>query len=87
MTLLDFLSSTLSTASVRWTYFVVDILVDRRPASAGLALVDLVVDGQRLLDLLRRHRCRQPASAGLVFVDIVVDGQRPLDLLRSQPPC
>ena len=35
------------TASVCWTYFVADLLVNRRPASAGLTLVDLVVDGQR----------------------------------------
>ena len=56
-----------STASVRWT-FIVDLLVNRRPASAGLSFVDLVVDGQRLLDFL---------------LDLIVNRQRPLDLLPA----
>ena len=68
-----------STASVRWTYFV----------------VNLIVDGQRPLDLLCRPHCRRPASAGITlstlsskarvrwayFVNIVIDGQHPLGLL------
>ena len=67
---LDLLLSTLlSIDSVHWTSFVVNILVNRRPASAGLVFINLV-DGQR-------------DFAGLIFVNIVVDGQRPLDLSLS----
>ena len=70
MTLLGFLSLTSSpAASGRWTSFVVNILVNRRPASAGLVFIN-PVDGQR-------------DFSGLIFVDIVVDSQRPLDLFLS----
>ena len=54
-----FLSTSLSTASVRWTFFFVNLVVNgQRPLGF---LLNLIVDCQHPLDLL-------PASTGLVFL-------------------
>jgi len=65
---------------------VVNILIDRLPASAGLALVNLTVDGQSSLGFTLVVNIlidRLPASAGLALINLTVDGQRPLDLSSS----
>ena len=72
-----------STASARWTYFVVGFIVDGqhlldllrqhcRRQTASVTFLDFLSSNLLTASVswayLCRHRCRRPASAGLVFI-------------------
>ena len=89
---LSLLLTSSSTASARWTYFVVGFIVDGqhlldllcqhcRQQTASVTLLEFLSSNLLMASVswayLRRHCRRGPASAGLVFIVNILVDRRP----------